>query len=128
MFSPNLTYGATHWKNRLPTWRLRGDLTPNGLANCKHRGGEQMASKFVSCCMGRANRLRFFVCCTASVLVALQTFASGAGSAAIESLTGNEPGPGNLAATASTASSAPEERGQVTSYMSEVNETSKISH
>ena len=72
-----------------------------------------MAAKFVSCCMGRAHRLSFLVGCAASVLVALQTLASGAGSAATESLTGNNPGAGNLATTASTASPAPEKGDQV---------------
>ena len=76
-------------------------------------GREQMAAKFVSCCMGRAHRLPFFVGCAASVLVALQTLASGAGSAATESLTGNNPGGGNLATTANTAAPAPEKGDQV---------------
>ena len=48
-----------------------------------------MVTKFVSCRMGWAHRLPFFVGCAASVLVVLQTLASGAGSAATESLTGN---------------------------------------
>ncbi len=72
-----------------------------------------MAAKFVSCCMGRTHRLPFFVSCAASVLVALQTLASGAGSAATESLTGNNPGAGNLATTANTAAPAPEKGDQV---------------
>jgi parallel beta-helix repeat protein len=72
-----------------------------------------MATKFVSCCMSRAHRLPFFVGCAASVLVALQTLASGAGSAATESLAGNNPGASNLAATGGTASPAPEKGGQV---------------
>src|SRR5436190_24174270 len=76
-------------------------------------GREQMAAKFVSCCMGRTHRLPFFVGCAASVLVALQTLASGAGSAATESLTGNNPGAGNLATTANTAAPAPENGGPV---------------
>ena len=73
-----------------------------------------MVTKFVSCCMGRALRLPFFVGCAASVLVALQTLAAGAGSAATESLTGNNPGTGNLPTTASTASPAPKKGDQVT--------------
>jgi parallel beta-helix repeat protein len=72
-----------------------------------------MAAKFVSCCMGRAHRVPFFVGCAASVLVALQTLASGAGSAATESLTGNNAGAGNLATTANTAAPAPEKGDQV---------------
>ena len=72
-----------------------------------------MVTKFVSCCMGRARRLPFFVGCAASVLVALQTLASGADSAATESLTGNNPDAGNLATTASTAAPAPEKGDQV---------------
>ena len=51
--------------------------------------------------------------CAASVLIALQTLASGAGSAATESLTGNNPGADNLATTASTAAPAPEKGDQV---------------
>ena len=46
-------------------------------------------------------------------MVALQTLALGAGSAATESLTGNNPGAGNLATSASTASPAPEKGDQV---------------
>ncbi len=72
-----------------------------------------MVTKFVSCCMGRAHRLSFFVGCAASVLVALQTLASGGGSAATESLTANNSGAGNLATTASTAAPAPEKGNQV---------------
>jgi parallel beta-helix repeat protein len=72
-----------------------------------------MAGKFVSCSMGRAHRLSFLVGCAASVLVALQALASGAGSAATESLTSNNPGAGNLATTASTAAPAPEKGDQV---------------
>src|SRR6267378_6015615 len=72
-----------------------------------------MAAKFVSCCMGRAHRVPYFVGCAASVLVALQTLASGAGSAATESLTGNNAGAGNLATTANTAAPAPEKGDQV---------------
>ena len=72
-----------------------------------------MVTTFVSLCMGRAHRLPFFVGCAASVLVALQTLASGSGSAATESLTGNNPGAGNLATTASTASPAPKKGDQV---------------
>ncbi len=72
-----------------------------------------MGTKFVSCCMRRAHRLPFFVGCAASVLVALQTLASGAGSAATESLTGNNPGAGKLSTTASTVASAPEKGDQV---------------
>ena len=72
-----------------------------------------MAAKFVSCCMGWAHRLPFFVGCAASVLIALQTLASGAGSAATEPLTGNNPGAGNLATTASTAAATPEKGDQV---------------
>ena len=72
-----------------------------------------MATKFVSSCMGRAHRLPFFVGCAASVLVALQTLASGAGSAATESLAGNNPGASNLATTSGTASPASEKGGQV---------------
>src|SRR5207245_273667 len=72
-----------------------------------------MAAKFVSCRMGWAHRLPFFVGCATSVLVALQAPTSGAGSAATESLTGNNPGAGNLATTASTAAPAPEKGDQV---------------
>ena len=63
--------------------------------------------------MGQAHRLRFLGGCAASVLIALQTLASGAGSAATESLTHNNPGAGNLATTGSTVSPAPEKGGQV---------------
>ena len=63
--------------------------------------------------MGRAHRLPFFVGCAASVLVALQTLASGAGSAATESLAGNNPGASNLATTSGTAGPASEKGGQV---------------
>jgi parallel beta-helix repeat protein len=70
--------------NKLRACRLRVKLITNGLANYKHRRREQMAAKFVSGCMGRAHRLLFFVGCAASVLVVLQTFALGAGSAAPE--------------------------------------------
>ena len=72
-----------------------------------------MATKFVLCCMGQAHRRRFLGGCAASVLIALQTLASGAGSATTESLTGNTPGAGNLATTASTAVPAPEKGDQV---------------
>src|SRR5258708_6400422 len=72
-----------------------------------------MVTRSVWCCMGRAHRLPFFVCCAASVLLALQTLASGAGSAATESLTGNNTGGGNLATTADTAASAPQKGDQV---------------
>ena len=72
-----------------------------------------MATKFVLCCMGQAHRLRFLGGCAASVLIALQALASGAGSAATESLTGNNPGAGNPATTASTAAPAPEKGDQV---------------
>src|SRR5881275_3345178 len=68
-----------------------------------------MVTRFVWCCMGRAHRLPFFVCCAASVLVALQTLAS----AATESLTSNNTGGGNLATTANTAASAPQKGDQV---------------
>ena len=88
-------------------------LLPNRLANYKHRGREQMATRFVLCCMGQAHRLRFLGGCAASVLIALQTLASGAGSAATESLTDNSPGADNLATTASTAAPAPEKGDQV---------------
>jgi parallel beta-helix repeat protein len=101
-------------ENKLRACRLRVKLIANGLANYKHRGREQMAAKFVSCCTGRAHRLQFFVRCAASVLIALQTLASGAGSAATESLTGNTHGDaGNLATTGSTTSPAPDKGGQV---------------
>ena len=59
-----------------------------------------MATKFVLCCMGQAHRRRFLGGCAASVLIVLQTLASGADSAATESLTGNNPGADNLATTA----------------------------
>src|SRR6266446_2869192 len=72
-----------------------------------------MVARCGGCCMGRAHRLPLFVCCAASVLVALQTLASGAGSAATESLTGNNTGGGNLATTANTATSAPQKGDQV---------------
>ena len=72
-----------------------------------------MVAKFVSCCMGRAHCLSFFVGCAASVLVALQTLALGAGSAATEPLTGNNPGAGDLGTAASTASPAPKKGDQV---------------
>ena len=72
-----------------------------------------MATKFVLCCMGQAHRRRFLGGCAASVLIALQTLASGAGSAATESLTGNNPGADNLPTTASTAAPAPEKGDQV---------------
>ena len=76
-------------------------FSPNGLANYKHRGREQMVTKFVSCCMRRARRLSFFVGCAASFLIALQTLASGASSATTESLTGEtQSDAGNLATTA----------------------------
>ena len=38
-----------------------------------------MATKFVLCCMAQAHRLRFLGGCAASVLIVLQTLASGAG-------------------------------------------------
>ena len=88
-------------------------LLPNRLANYKHTGREPMATKFVLCCMGQAHRRRFLGGCAASVLIVLQTLASGAGSAATESLTGNNPGADNLAATASTAVPAPAKGDQV---------------
>ena len=88
-------------------------LLPNRLANHKRGRREQMATKFVLCCMGQAHRRRFLRGCAASVLIALQTLASGAGSAATESLTGNNPGGDNLATTASTAAPAPEKGDQV---------------
>jgi len=72
-----------------------------------------MVTRFVWCCMGWAHRLPFFVGCAVSVLVALQTLAYGAGSAATESLLGNNSGAGNLAATPSTAAPAPEKGDQV---------------
>src|SRR4051812_35168031 len=72
-----------------------------------------MATKFVLCRRGQAHRRRFLGSCAASVLIALQTLASGAGSAATESLTGNNPGAANLATTASTAHSAPDKGDQV---------------
>ena len=72
-----------------------------------------MATKFVLCCMAQAHRLRFLGGCAASVLIVLQTLASGANSAATESLTGNNPGADNLATTASTAAPAPEKGDQV---------------
>jgi parallel beta-helix repeat protein len=73
-----------------------------------------MASKFASCCTGQARCLRFLGGCAASVLVALQTLAFGAGSAATESVPGNIHGDaGNLATTGSTASPAPQKGGQV---------------
>ena len=99
--------------NKLGACRLRVKLITNGLANYKHRRRAQMAAKFVSCYMGRAHRLSFFAGCAAGVLVALQTLALGAGSAATESLTGNNPGANNLATAASTASPAPEKGDQV---------------
>jgi parallel beta-helix repeat protein len=99
--------------NKLRACRLRVKLTANELANYKHRRREQMEAKFVSCCMGRAHRLSFFVGCATSVLVALQTLALGASSAAIESLTGSNLGAGNLATTDSAASPAPEKGDQV---------------
>ena len=92
---------------------MRVKVSPNGLANYKRRGREQMVTKFVSCCKGRALRLPFFVGCAASVFVVLQALASGAGSAAPESLTGNNSGAGNLATTASTAAPAPKKGDQV---------------
>ena len=72
-----------------------------------------MATKFVSCCMGRAHRVPFFVGCAASVLLALRTLVSGAGSAATESLAGNNLGASNLATTGATSSPAPEKGGEV---------------
>ena len=47
-----------------------------------------MVTKFVSCCMGQAHRLSFFVGCSATFLIALQTLAFGASVATTESLTG----------------------------------------
>jgi parallel beta-helix repeat protein len=96
-------------ENQLRACRLRVKLIPN----YKHRGREQMVSTFVSCCMGRPHRLPFFVGCAASVLVALQMLAYGAGSAATESLTGNNPDAGNLATMTSTAAPAPGKGDQV---------------
>ena len=104
---------SDHYKDKLPKRRLWVKLLPNRLANYKRRGREQMATKFVLCCMGQAHRLPFFVGCVASVLIALQTLASGAGSAATASLTGNNPGADNLATTASTAAPAPKKGDQV---------------
>ena len=72
-----------------------------------------MVTRFVWGCMGPAHRLPFFVCCAASVSIALQALASGAGSAATESLTGNNIGGGNLATTADTAASPPQKGDQV---------------
>src|SRR5215211_2601097 len=71
-----------------------------------------MMVAFITCCIWRAHRLPFLVGCLASVLVALQTLALGAGSAATESLTDNNPG-GNNVATSSTISPAPEEGARV---------------
>jgi hypothetical protein len=72
-----------------------------------------MVSEFISLLTGRAHRLPFFVGCAASVLVALQTLTSGAGSAATESVTGNNPGARDLATTGGTASPAPKKGDQV---------------
>ena len=72
-----------------------------------------MVAKFVSCCMGGRIACLFFVGCAASLLVALQTLALGAGSAATEPLTGNNPGAGDLGTAASTASPAPKKGDQV---------------
>jgi Pectate lyase superfamily protein len=65
--------------------------------------------KVVSYCVGRVHRFRFFVGCAVSVLVALQTLALEAGSAATESLADDIYGnAGHLATTASIASPTPE--------------------
>ena len=73
-----------------------------------------MVTKFVSCCMGRARRLSFFVGCSASVFIALQTLVSGASFATTESLTGKaQSDAGSLATTGSTASTAPDKGDQV---------------
>jgi parallel beta-helix repeat protein len=69
-----------------------------------------MVTKFVSCCRGQARRLRFFGGCAAGVLVAVQTLAFGADSAATESLPSDA---GNLGTTGSIASPAPQKGGQV---------------
>jgi parallel beta-helix repeat protein len=73
-----------------------------------------MATKFVSYCVARVHRLRFFVGCAASVLVALPTLAFGTGSAQTESLPDNVNGNAdNLATTDSSASTVPEKGQQV---------------
>lgn len=73
-----------------------------------------MATKFVSCCTGQARRLQFLSGCAASILVALQTLALGAGSAATESMPSNmHDDAGNLATTGNAVSAVPEKGGQV---------------
>jgi len=73
-----------------------------------------MVTKFVSCCIGRARRLSFFVGCSASFLIALQTFASGTSFATTEPLTGEtQSDTGSLATTGSTAGTTPDKDDQV---------------
>ena len=71
-----------------------------------------MVAQCVSCFIGRAHRLLFFVGCTASILIAVQTPGSLVASIATESSAANGPGIGTVA-TVSTKSPAPGNGGQV---------------